>query len=55
MLVIGGLVIGALWGAFSARRRGGKPADIAQYAAVHAILLGILGLFLTILIERLMV
>lgn len=55
MLVIGGLVIGALWGAFSARRRGGKPADIAQYAAVYAIVLGILGLFLTILIERLMV
>lgn len=54
MLVIGGLVIGALWGAFSARRRGGKPADIAQYAAVYAIVLGILGLFLTILIERLM-
>lgn len=55
MLVIGGLVIGALWGAFSARRRGGKPADIAQYAAVYAIVLGILGLFLTILVERLMV
>lgn len=55
MLVIGGLVIGALWGGFSARRRGGKPADIAQYAAVYAILLGILGLFLTIVIERLMV
>lgn len=55
MLVIGGLVIGALWGAFSARRRGGKPADIAQYATVYAIVLGILGLFLTILIERLMV
>ncbi len=54
MLVIGGLVIGALWGAFSARRRGGKPADIAQYAAVYAIVLGILGLFLTIAIERLM-
>lgn len=54
MLVIGGLVIGALWGAFSARRRGGKPADIAQYAAVYAIVLGILGLFLTIVIERLM-
>lgn len=55
MLVIGGLVIGALWGGFSARRRGGKPADIAQYAAVYAIVLGILGLFLTIAIERLMV
>ncbi|WP_165018773.1 hypothetical protein [Rhodobacter sp. SGA-6-6] len=54
MLVIGGLVIGALWGGFSAKRRGGKPADIAQYAAVYAILLGLLGLFLTIAIERLL-
>lgn len=54
MLVIGGLVIGALWGGFSAKRRGGKPADIAQYATVYAILLGLLGLFVTIAIERLL-
>ena len=54
MLVIGGLVIGALWGGFSAKRRGGRPADIAQYAAVYAILLGLLGLFATIALERLL-
>ncbi len=52
MLVIGGFVIGALWGGFSARRRGGRPADIAQYAAVYGIILGILGLFATIIIHR---
>ncbi len=55
MFVIGGLVIGALWGGISAKRRGGRPADIAQYAAVYAIALGILGLFVTIAVERLMV
>ena len=53
MIVIGGLVLGALWGGLFARKRGGKPADIAQYAAVFAIALGLLGVFLTILIERL--
>ncbi|GAB1362855.1 hypothetical protein MASR1M32_20910 [Rhodobacter sp.] len=52
MFVIGGLVIGAIWGGLTARRRGGRPADIAQYAAVYAIALGILGLFLTIIVER---
>jgi hypothetical protein len=54
MIVIGGLVIGAIWGAFSARRRGGKAADMAQYAAAHGIALGILGLFATIALERLL-
>lgn len=53
MIVIGGFVLGALWGGFSAKRRGGKLADIAQYAAVYAIALGLLGVFLTIIIERL--
>jgi hypothetical protein len=53
MIVIGGLVLGVLLGAFTAKRRGGKPADIAQYAAVYGIVFGILGLFLTILVERL--
>ena len=52
MILIGGLVIGAIWGAFSAKRRGGHPADMAQYAAGYAIALGILGLFVTIILER---
>lgn len=52
MIVIGGLVLGALWGGLSAGRQGGKPADIAQYAAVYAIALGLVGLFVTIAIER---
>jgi hypothetical protein len=52
MIVIGGMVIGALFGGFTAKRRGGKPADIAQYASVYGILLGIAGLFLTIVYSR---
>ncbi|MDQ2065648.1 hypothetical protein Q9295_04635 [Xinfangfangia sp. CPCC 101601] len=52
MFVIGGLVIGAILGLLSARKRNGSGADIAQFMAVYAIGLGILGLFLTIVIER---
>jgi hypothetical protein len=53
MFVIGGLVLGALGGGWTARRKGGKPADIAQYAAVYGILFGLLGLFLTLILDRL--
>ena len=54
MLVIGGLVLWALGGGWTARRRGGKPADIAQYAAVYGILFAILGLFLTLILDRML-
>lgn len=54
MFVIGGLVLGALGGGYTARRRGGKPADIAQYAAVYSILFGILGLFVTVILDRML-
>jgi hypothetical protein len=54
MIVIAGLALGALGGGLYARRRGGKPADIAQYAAVYAILFGLLGLFLTLFIDRML-
>jgi hypothetical protein len=54
MFVIGGLVLGALGGGITAWRRGGKAADIALYASVFAILLGLLGLFATIVIDRML-
>ncbi|MCC5970850.1 MAG: hypothetical protein JJU15_12965 [Pararhodobacter sp.] len=54
MIIIAGIVIGALWGVFNARKRGGTGFDIAQYAAVGAIIGGILGTFATIGIERLL-
>ena len=54
MLVIGGLVIGALGGGLRAKSRGGKLADIAQYAAVYGILFGLLGLFLTLYLDRML-
>ncbi|GAB1379833.1 MULTISPECIES: hypothetical protein [Pararhodobacter] len=38
MVIIAGIVIGALWGGLSARRHGGSGFDIAQYAAVWGII-----------------
>jgi len=54
VIVIGGFIFGALLGAFTARRRGGKPVDMAQYAAGFGIAFCLLGLFLTIFLERML-
>ncbi|MFQ6552427.1 hypothetical protein AAD018_008785 [Aestuariibius insulae] len=47
-----GLVLGALIGGAVAARRGGKRADIIQYACVYAIIIGLVGLFVLIIVER---
>ncbi len=54
MFVIGGLVLGAIGGGLTARQRGGKPADIVQYAAVYAIIFGLIGLFVTLFLDRML-
>lgn len=54
MLVIAGLLLGALWGGLLARRRKGTGFDIAQYAVAFAILFAVLGLFATLVIDRMM-
>lgn len=54
MFVIAGLVLGVLYGSWTARRRGGKRADIAQYASVYAIFFGLIGLFVTLFLDRLL-
>ncbi len=52
MIVILGMGIGALWGARNAKQRGGDRKDIAQYSVVGAIIGGLVGLFVTIGIEK---
>lgn len=52
MIVLVFLVVGAVIGGVTARRRAGNRLDIAQYAAVYAIGFALLGLVLTIVIER---
>lgn len=54
MFVIGGLLVGAIGGGLRAKARGGKIADIAQFAVVYAILFGLLGLFITLYLDRML-
>lgn len=52
MIVIGALILGAILGALSAKKRGGNTADLLQYGAVYAIAFGIVGLLVTIFVDR---
>jgi len=52
MIAISLLVIGTIVGAVVAKRRKGNRLDILQYAGVYAIIFAIVGVFLTIMVER---
>jgi hypothetical protein len=52
MMVVGGLLVGAVIGAAVAVRRKGARLDILQYAAGYAIFFAILALFLNIILVR---
>lgn len=54
MIVVVAALLGAIRGALVARGRGGRALDMAQYGAGYAIAFGLIGVFLTILIERLL-
>lgn len=54
MFVIGGLLLGAIGGGLRAKARGGKLADILQYAFVLGLLFALLGLFITIYLDRML-
>jgi hypothetical protein len=54
MIVILAALSGAIWGAYLAKKRGGKGLDMAQYAAGYAIALSLAGLFVTIFLERIL-
>lgn len=53
MIVIFAALAGAIFGGLRAARRKGNKLDILQYATVHAIAFALIGLFLTIIIEKL--
>ena len=52
MIIIAGAIIGALWGGFLAKKRGGTRMDIAQWAAGTGIAFALIGLIVTIVIHR---
>ncbi len=43
---------GAIWGALLAKRRRGNRIDMAQYAVSSAITFGLLGMFCSIVLAR---
>ncbi|MFV0243423.1 MAG: hypothetical protein ACK5IB_00175 [Qingshengfaniella sp.] len=52
MIIILTGLIGGLFGAWRARARAGNGKDIAQYATVHFIIFALVGLMITIILER---
>lgn len=54
MIVIAGLVLGAIYGAVTAKRRGGRALDQLQYAAGFGIAFCLLGVVATIALERIL-
>ncbi|WP_165352800.1 hypothetical protein [Loktanella sp. IMCC34160] len=47
-----GLLLGASLGALRARMKGGKALDLLQWAAVFAMIGGVIGLFVLVFIDR---
>lgn len=54
MIVLLGVIAGAVIGTRKATARGGNRLDKAQFGAVGGIIGGLLGLFVTIGIERIL-
>lgn len=52
MIVIVLGVLGGFIGGLTARKRGGNRKDIAQYAAGYAMAFMIVGMVLTVLVDR---
>jgi len=53
MIVIASAILGAIIGTLTAKRRKGSRADMWQYGTVYAIAFALIGLILTIAIEKL--
>ncbi len=54
MIVILAFLAGALWGGFLAKRRNGSRLDVLQYATAFAVAFAIVGLFATVIVERML-
>lgn len=49
---LGGLFLGAVLGAYRAKTKGGTVADMAQWGAVFAMIFGVIGMFIAVIITR---
>ena len=54
MIILAAALGGGIWGVLYVRKRGGTGFDMAQYAAVWAMIGGVLGLAATIGVERML-
>ena len=52
-MILAGALLGAIYGAFLARRREGSNLDVAHYAGIYAIVFGLLAVILRIGLDRL--
>ncbi len=52
MIVAVFAIVGAVIGGFTAKKRGGRGLDIAQYAGSYGLAFGIIGLFVTVFLMR---
>ena len=52
IIPLAGLFLGAVLGALRAKSKGGNRLDMVQWGAVFAILFGIIGLFILIILQR---
>lgn len=52
MILLASALLGIFFGIRAARKREGNRLDVAQYAAAYAIAFMIVGLFLTLIIDR---
>lgn len=53
MIWTAGLLGGAAYGAYTALRRGGRRLDALQYGAGYAIAFGLVGLVISVFLDRL--
>jgi prolipoprotein diacylglyceryltransferase len=54
MIVIAGFILGAFWGWRRATARDGNRFDHIQYALAYSIAFALVGMFLTIAVERML-
>lgn len=52
MIILAGMVLGLVIGTFTAKKRGGRKLDMLQYGAAYGIAFTLIGVFVTIILER---
>jgi len=52
MVILIAMLVGAIFGGLRAKKRKGKFADIALYAFVHALVFGLVTLFVLLILDR---